>query len=401
MLLATSKFRTKEYPFCEKPQLSAIELKKINKAQISIGVAGLIVGSLVYLIDRPPDQTYFVYRSKIDISLFNTIPNLFGVIGSGLADFLHVFSFILITGALFSCKRTDYLIICLSWFSLDAAFELCQRFNTLPLKIIPDWFEGVPFLENTKGYFQKGTFDVFDLVAIAFGTAVAYFVLYRDLEIIRTQLLQFEQGQHTLVNFYESKTAWGYKPILGAIWEPFDKLAVGLSASKIYVASSDHEQQMIFRDTSGTYSFPDDTNAIYFTRLSDTDKDKFPLATSLGLAYFASPGLLFSADITHYEEVSDKESVYNFSLGTEYYLTDSLALRAGFFTDSANTPSLSPTGTNQREHIDIYGISLSLTAFHKKSSTTLGISYGLGKGEAQVVADSTAVQDAEIENLAV
>jgi len=235
----------------------------------------------------------------------------------------------------------------------------------------------------------------------SFTLGATLYVYYRDLEIIRTQLLQFEQGQHTLVNFYESKTAWGYKPILGAIWEPFDKLAVGLSASKIFVASSDHEQQMIFRDTSGTYSFPDDTNAIYFTRLSDTDKDKFPLATSLGLAYFASPGLLFSADITHYEEVSDKESTYNFSLGTEYYLTDSLALRAGFFTDSANTPSLSPTGTNQREHIDIYGISLSLTAFHKKSSTTLGISYGLGKGEAQIVADSTAVQDAEIENLVV
>ena len=52
-----------------------------------------------------------------------------------------------------------------------------QKFNKLPLKIIPDWFEGIPFLENTKNYFQKGTFDMVDLVAIAFGTAVAYFVM--------------------------------------------------------------------------------------------------------------------------------------------------------------------------------------------------------------------------------
>jgi hypothetical protein len=35
------------------------------------------------------------------------------------------------------------------------------------------------------------------------------------------------------------------------------------------------------------------------------------------------------------------------------------------------------------------------------SSITLGMSYGLGEGEAQIVANSTTIQDAEIENLAV
>jgi len=32
-------------------------------------------------------------------------------------------------------------------------------------------------LENTENYFQKGTFDLLDLAAIAFGTVIAYFVL--------------------------------------------------------------------------------------------------------------------------------------------------------------------------------------------------------------------------------
>jgi len=165
--------------FCEEPpyKLTVIESNTINKVQILIGVGGLILGSLVYLIDRPPDQTYFLFFSKINISLFNTIPNLFGVIGNTLPDFLHVFSFILITAGLFSCKKRGYLIICLSWFFVDAAFELCQKFNTLPLRIIPDWFEGIPFLENTKNYFQRGTFDMLDLVAIAVGTTAAYFVI--------------------------------------------------------------------------------------------------------------------------------------------------------------------------------------------------------------------------------
>ena len=150
---------------------------KISRIQIFIGVSGLILGSLVYIVDRPPDQTYFVYISQIDISLFNTFPNLFGVLGNSLPDFLHVFSFILIAAELFSCKRRGYVIICLNWFFVDSAFELCKKFNKLPLKIIPDWFEGIPFLENTKDYFQKGTFDMVDLVAIAVDTAVTYFVM--------------------------------------------------------------------------------------------------------------------------------------------------------------------------------------------------------------------------------
>ena len=78
----------------------------------------------------------------------------------------------------------------------------------------------------------------------SFSIGVTLYIYYRDLEIIRTQLLQFEQGQHYLVNYYERKTDWGYKPIIGAIWEPLDKLAIGLSFSKIYVTSSDNQQQL-------------------------------------------------------------------------------------------------------------------------------------------------------------
>ena len=150
---------------------------RINRLQILIGVAGLLVGSLIYLVDRPPDQTYFVYSSPIKISLSDTIPNLFRATGNSLPAFIHVFSFILITAALISSQKRGYLIICLSWFLVDCAFELGQKFNTWSLKIIPDWFAGVPFLENTKKYFLQGTFDFIDLAAIGLGTAIAYFVL--------------------------------------------------------------------------------------------------------------------------------------------------------------------------------------------------------------------------------
>jgi hypothetical protein len=157
--------------------LPSNQSNRINAVQILIGIAGLVVGSLVYLIDRPPEQTYFVDNSTINISLFNTLPKLFGTLGNFLPDFLHVFSFILITAGLFSCTWRGYLIICLGWFFIDSAFEVFQGFNTLPLRIIPDWFEGIPFLENTRNYFQKGTFDTIDLIAIILGTATAFFMI--------------------------------------------------------------------------------------------------------------------------------------------------------------------------------------------------------------------------------
>jgi hypothetical protein len=152
-------------------------MRHINKTQILIGVTVLLLGSFIYLIDRPPDQTYFVKSSPVTISLFNTVPKVFGFIGGSLPESIHVFSFILITaGLLFSNKR-GYLIICLSWFLLDAAFEIGQHFTAWSSKMIPDWFTGIPFLENTESYFLHGTFDFIDLAAIAFGTVIAYFVL--------------------------------------------------------------------------------------------------------------------------------------------------------------------------------------------------------------------------------
>ena len=43
--------------------------------------------------------------------------------------------------------------------------------------LIPDWFVGVSFSENTVDYFILGTFGAVDLIAITLGTGIAYFVL--------------------------------------------------------------------------------------------------------------------------------------------------------------------------------------------------------------------------------
>lgn len=155
----------------------------INIHQILIGLTVLLLGTLVYLIDRSPDQTYFVQKSFVNISLHNTLPNLFGFIGNSLPSFIHVFSFILIAAGLLSCQKRGCRIICICWFLTDIIFELGQKFNLWSFKIIPDWFGGILFLENTKNYFTRGTFDYFDLAAIAIGAIVAYFVLLLTIQM--------------------------------------------------------------------------------------------------------------------------------------------------------------------------------------------------------------------------
>lgn len=154
----------------------------LNIRQIIIGAVVLLAGALIYLIDRPPDQTYFIYKIGMNISLFGTLPIIFGPSGNFLPSFIHVFSFIFLTAGLIARGKRDYLIICLSWLFIDCTFELGQKFLLWPSRIIPDWFVGIPFLENSKNYFLKGTFDLIDLIAIIIGAVVAYLFLAKTTQ---------------------------------------------------------------------------------------------------------------------------------------------------------------------------------------------------------------------------
>jgi long-chain fatty acid transport protein len=232
------------------------------------------------------------------------------------------------------------------------------------------------------------------------------YAYYRDKEIINNQLLIFSDGQHYWSNYYETQQDWGVRPMLGLMWEPWEKVSLGASVSRIYVTSSDKTTQTTMRDTvsAGTTEIGgeeidfSDTDAIFFSSGSSHDTDDFPYRTALGLVYFVSPRLLFSADGVYHNAIDDKEAVWNFALGTEFYPWESVALRCGFFSDHANTAELSADRVNQMEHLDIYGASLSASFFHSQSSVTLGTVYSRGEGKAQAVANSTVRQDVTIEN---
>lgn len=235
-----------------------------------------------------------------------------------------------------------------------------------------------------------------------FSIGATVYVHYRKRELIFNEFINVDDtgdgvnDRYEWNNLYDSQEEWGVKPILGAMWNPVDKISLGLTVSQNRIFSSDTRLQKTNRglasNTGGsepTYSAP-----------SSDDKREFPYITTLGLAYFPSERLVMSTDMSYFSEVSDSQkAVVNVAVGTEYYPTERIALRGGLFTNRANTPTLSSGGVNQPEHIDIYGASLSVTHFTRSSSVTVGGSYGIGNGEAQIISNSSSIQDAEVQNL--
>lgn len=163
---------------------ASIEGQGTNWIQISLGILVLLIGSLVYIIDRAPEHTYFIYQSSFNLSLYGSLPGLFGSTSNNLPSFAHAFALILITAGLIATTKNTYLLICLFWFVIDSLFELGQGLID-SATAIPTWFASIPFLENTGNYFINGSFDWNDVAATAIGSIVAYLVLRATTKIRR------------------------------------------------------------------------------------------------------------------------------------------------------------------------------------------------------------------------
>ncbi len=275
--------------------------------------------------------------------------------------------------------------------------------SSIPGAQIDEYILNINDVDNTyvfgPSFGMKATDD------LSFG--VTLYGFYRDATVIRNQLLRVDNNgndEFEWNNGYIYRTEYGVKPMLGAMWSPTEKLVLGLTVSKGILFDSSNEQQVTFRGLSGyTYSgLPDFSNpdSLVFLKVDDDTKRKFPLTSTLGLAYFASPELLLSLDVSYHDAPEDgMESVINAAAGIEYYLTDRYALRAGLFSDLANTPDVKSGVTNQDEHVDLFGGSISLARFTRSTSTTVGVTYSYGSGDSQIISGSSSVQDLESSNL--
>lgn len=226
------------------------------------------------------------------------------------------------------------------------------------------------------------------------------YVHKRDSQLILNQFVERTNSTSQWTNKYYWLNEMGVRPILGVAWSPADKISLGLSLSRTFVLSSDSKSQDTCWDgvASGCPSAPAAPSIQAPTRTSSNFKRLYPTRAAIGAAYFADKNLLFSGDLIYHTAVKDtvfgdRVATINAALGSEYYLSKSWAVRAGVFTNRANTPKIQAGVTNIEEHINMYGGSMSITNFSGASSVTLGGSVNYGTGKSQILND-TSVQNA-------
>lgn len=179
------------------PKLDLIPIQRgennINCLQVFTGIAGLSVGTLIYLSDRAPETTWLVRILFQGITFHDCFPDLFGMADRNLASFLHVFSFTMISAGVMAESKKGCFMAALLWCSIDALFEIGQYFDDLTVKLLPDVFQHLFFLETLDDYFIAGTFDPYDLAAVFAGALTGYFISVTTLKrggeekIIETQ----------------------------------------------------------------------------------------------------------------------------------------------------------------------------------------------------------------------
>ena len=203
-------------------------------------------------------------------------------------------------------------------------------------------------------------------------------------------------------NGYTESDEWGLKPVLGVMWSPMDKLSVGATVSKTFVLTSDILAQ------SSSYTDPLSINPKNSRTYETFDyKRKYPFQLTVGAAYFLNSSLLVSGDLSYnssadyawvpingVQNIEKRNSVVNGALGAEYYLDKNWAVRGGLFTDYANTPKVVVGGTNQKEHIDMFGGSMTVSHFSKNTSISAGGSFKYGSGKSQVLGGTSDIQNA-------
>lgn len=149
----------------DRPRLSSGALLAL------MAVAALVTRVLVYVLDRPAVTVYFLPQS---LSLPHGHRPWFGALGNYLPEFTHVYAFILLTMAVSPWPRR-VLPICAFWCVAASLAEFGQHPALAPaIAAAPQWLQQVPILENTANYVLYGTFDPWDLVAVAIGTVSAY-----------------------------------------------------------------------------------------------------------------------------------------------------------------------------------------------------------------------------------
>jgi len=274
-----------------------------------------------------------------------------------------------------------------------------SRFTTVPGASL--FLVNINNRDTTTKFGPSYAFRISD----TFNFGMTLYIHKRERELINNQWIRLSDNTFEWSNSYFETEETGLNPILGLMWSPSENWAFGASIRKTFILSSSSDSQ---NSCSSDINNPAIQNAICIPtagspndpQFSQTDDEReLPLNIRLGVAYFPTNRFLLGIDVSYYEATSDSfsqtEETINIAAGLEYYYNTNWALRGGVYTNNANTPDVKPGLVNQPDHVDMTGLSFSLTRFTKSSSVTFGFTYSTGEGDAQVISGDTDIQELE------
>jgi long-chain fatty acid transport protein len=213
--------------------------------------------------------------------------------------------------------------------------------------------------------------------------------VYRTRNAIDNQLIRYNDNNYFVQEANIDQTTAGLYVKYGMQYMPIPKFSFGATIAKTFTVSSTRKIRTTVID-SKTATNPTEDNPVTSPKLLS------PLEVALGMAYFPSKSVLYSADFFYFTEDKDHtdftaKATWNVAFGTERYLSDSLVMRLGFFTNNANTAPVSSSLTNQLDHVDLYGLTAAVAIRSPGSSVTLGTTFSSGTGQGQAIGNNTRV----------
>ncbi len=236
--------------------------------------------------------------------------------------------------------------------------------------------------------------------SLGIGLSIGYLNVDELVQISQNYTLT-SGAQYYMSSVRESLVAHGMQTGLGIQWAPTTKLVFGLSlrtgtyASQKYAMTSD---SLVY--VTGT-SLSSDPVVVK----SKNPLGSMPLEVRGGVALYASTKLLVTTDFDYHAEVSDtdqqativnmytKKSVLNYAVGSEYYVTPSVPVRLGYFTNKDATPNLKSSKSNQPDHVDYQGASVFVAMAQPNSQVSVGVVFQKGIGKAQKIGGTTTMQE--------
>ncbi len=163
-----------------KKQKTTFIIKKYGTCiRFCTGMIALFIGSLEYFLSRPSDSSYVGMWFR---KFFGEQPlraDIFGFLSGVIPDFVHPFSFSLLTMTLYPlADKKNIKVICFFWLIVDVIFEFGQLIDHKSTETLYGIFSKNIVSKIMLNYFASGTYDHFDIVAIFLGCIAAYYVGY-------------------------------------------------------------------------------------------------------------------------------------------------------------------------------------------------------------------------------